>query len=360
MPIKTSNTNVMTSDPTSPVPMKKASVQAAYMKSHKDIIFREIELEPVLPHEVRVSVQACGICGTDVTAAVDGKEDHTPFGHEIAGTILETGSAVTNVRVGQKVVLESSSACGQCDNCRNRQQDLCTNVQSFWPRNRLGMAQEMLSPAQCAVPYDGLSPEVACLSEPLGVALDMVHNADIEIGNHVVVSGLGTIGLMAIQLAKKAGAEKVYACDLSTATARLKLANQLGADEVIAVDKSPLADYAFSQEPDRFLVTSPPKTLPPMIGVAAAKAIICFIGIQYGDGSQLSFDANEFHFKRLQLRGSFASPAMCTPLALHLLRSGVIDGPALISHVYPMKDLAKAIEMAAFHTDQTIKVVITP
>ena len=360
MPVKTPDTNITTSDAASLLSMKKDTVQAAYMKSHKDIIFRQIELETVLPHEVRIRVEACGICGTDVTAAIDGKDDYTPFGHEIAGEILETGSAVTNVKVGQRVVLESSSACGQCGHCRNRQQDLCSNVRSFWGRNRLGMAQEMLSPAQCAVPYDGLSPEVACLSEPLGVAIDMVDNADIEIGSHVLVSGLGTIGLMAIQLAKKAGAEKIYACDLSNATARLKLARELGADEVITVDKTLLGDYSFSQPPNRFLVSAPPKTLPAMIDIAATKAIICFIGIDFSADSQITFDANEFHFKRLQLRGSFASPAMCTPLALHLLRCGIVDGQAFVSHIYPMTDLVNAVEMAAFHPDQAIKVVIKP
>lgn len=333
---------------------------AAYLKRLDDIILKEVPAGRLGLDDIRLKIDACGICGTDVTDALDGGENYRAFGHEIAGTILETGAAVTHVAVGQKVVLESSTACGKCSNCRNMKQELCDNVQSFWPRPPYGFAEEMVVPAITAVPYDGLTPEEACLSEPLGVALDMHRIADIQVGSHVLVSGLGPIGLMAVRLAKLSGAEKIYACDLSTATRRLELARAFGADEIIKVDQVPLDKYAFAQPPDRFMVSSPPKTLPVMLTIAAPKAIIAFIGIKYGPAGQIQFDANDFHFKRLQLRGSFAAPAMGTPQALHLLKQGIIDGKALVSHTFSLAELPKAMKMAAEDLEHSVKIVITP
>lgn len=333
-------------------------MQAAYMKDIDHIELREIDFGSLSENEIRLKVDVCGICGTDITAAVDGGDEYKPFGHEVAGTVVEIGAHVENVAVGQKVILESSSACGKCSNCRNMRQELCSNTVSFWYRNSLGFAEEMVSPAQCAVPYEGISPEEACLSEPLGVAIDMFSKTSINIGDHVLVSGLGPIGLMAVRLAKMAGAEKIYACDLSKARKRLEIAKEFGADTVIEVDKTPLAEYGFERPPNRFMVTSPPKTIPVMLEIAAPMSIVCFIGLKFGDGANISFDANEFHFKRLQLRSSFASPAMKTPWALELLRNGSIDGNALISHAFDLKQITEAMNVAVKDTGDTLKVIV--
>jgi L-iditol 2-dehydrogenase len=331
---------------------------AAYMKNIHDIILKEVPLGHLGLDDIHLKVEACGICGSDITAAIDGSEAYRAFGHEIAGTVLEIGQAVTNVRVGDKVVLESASACGRCSNCRNMKQELCQNIQSFWPRPPYGFAQEMIVPSISAIPYDGLTPEEASLSEPLGVALDMHRVAEIQVGSHVLVSGLGPIGLMAIRLAKLSGAEKIYACDLSGAKKRLELARAFGADEIIPVDQVSLETYAFPQPPDRLMVSSPPKTLAPMVKIAAPKAIISFIGIKYGPAGQVTFDANELHFKRIQLRGSFASPAMGTPQALHLLKQGIIGGNTLISQTFPLTELPRAMKMAVDDLEHTVKIII--
>lgn len=333
-------------------------MNTAFMKSLSEVEFRDIALPKPEILEARIRVDACGVCGTDVTGALDGKTDFQPFGHEVAGTVLDVGGAVTRVKPGQKVVLDSSSACGECSNCKNRRQDLCASLVSFFFKPYLGFAQQMLTPAISCVPYQTLEPEHACLAEPLGVAIDMSLLAEIEVGSHVVVSGIGAIGLMAIRLAKLSGAEKVYACSPSHSKAKMEAALKFGADEIIEVDKTNVATHEFSQPPDRFLVTSPPATIPPMIKAAATGAIISYVGIKYGEGANITFDANEFHFKKLQLRGSFASPAMYTPMAVRLLENGSIDAAKLVTHVFELKDIAEALRVAATEKEKAIKVVV--
>jgi D-arabinose 1-dehydrogenase-like Zn-dependent alcohol dehydrogenase len=115
------------------------------------VFLKDIEQPPLEPDDIRVGIDACGICGTDMHVT-KGEANEAPFGHEIAGTILEIGCRVTGLAVGQRVVLESSSACGRCSNCRNTRQELCSDIQSFWSSPNRGFAEEMVSPAICAIP----------------------------------------------------------------------------------------------------------------------------------------------------------------------------------------------------------------
>ena len=322
------------------------------------VFLKDIERPDLKPDDVRVRLDACGICGTDLHV-MSGDDTAKPFGHEIAGTILEIGCRVTGLEVGQSIVLESSSACGRCANCRDARQELCLDIRSFWSSPSLGFAEEMISPAICAIPYEGLSPEVACLQEPLGVAIDMVRLAEIAPGSNVLLIGPGPIGLMALQLARRAGARRVFVRGRTrNHPARGELAARLGADVFVDVDETPLEAHDFGCEIDRVLVTAPPRTLAGAVEVAAKGGIISYIGIEHGDGATCSFDANDFHFKKLHLRGSFAAPALFGPAALRYLREGVVDGEALISHRYSLGELSEAYE-AACSDPAAVKVIVT-
>ena len=332
-------------------------MKAAFKKGN-DVYLKDVESLHVAPGQIRVKVEACGICGTDIHEK-PGEPVEEAFGHEMAGVITELGAGVTRVAVGDKVVLDSATPCGVCESCKNMRQDLCLDKQSFWFVPSFGMGDEIVAPAVCAVPYEGLEPAVACLQEPLGVAIDMFRLADIGLGSNVLVMGCGPIGLMALALAKRAGARRVLACELNSRPRRVELARQFGADTCIDPTETPLTQHPFDCKIDRIMVTAPPKALADAFAVAADGAIIAFIGIAHGDGAQCSFDANEFHFKKLQLRASFASPALFGPAALQYLRDGVIDGDALVSHRYPLSRIAEAMQTA--RTDPSaVKVVVEP
>jgi threonine dehydrogenase-like Zn-dependent dehydrogenase len=238
------------------------------------------------------------------------------------------------------------------------QQELCTNIRTFFSKTSFGFAEQMNAPGISAVKYRDLPPHVACLAEPLGVALDMHRLADIRIGSVVVVSGVGAIGLMALRLAKLSGAGRIYAASFSRLKVRNDMAGRFGADDVIYVDRTPLDKFKFPQAPDRFMVSAPPSALPPAIAVAAKGGIISYIGIQYGAGAQVSFDANVFHFKKLQLRGAFASPALLTHMALRVLKSGAVDGAALVTHRFGLDEIKQALHVACREKETSIKVVV--
>lgn len=331
-------------------------MKAAFKKQGTAYI-KEVEPAELRPQDIRVKVEACGVCGTDLHR-IPGAADDSSFGHEIAGEIIELGPAVKDLSVGQKIALDSSTPCGYCAECRDARQELCKSLRSFWG-GTLGFAEQIVAPDICALPCDGLTPEVACLQEPLGVAIDLVRLSDIEPESNVLIIGPGAIGLMTLALVRRAGARRVFMSGFKRRTARVKVAEQFGADAFIDPDETPLTEYDFGCPIDRVLVTAPPRTLNTAFEVAVKGGIVSFVGIEYGEGAFCTFDVNKFHFKKLQLRASFASPALFGPKAIRYLQEGVVDGAALVSHRFPLDRIAEAVQTAASEPT-AIKVVVMP
>jgi threonine dehydrogenase-like Zn-dependent dehydrogenase len=216
----------------------------------------------------------------------------------------------------------------------------------------------MVSPEISVLPYEGLDPAVATLSEPLGVAIDLCETAGITAYSTVLVVGLGPIGLMAVRLAKLAGAARIYAATFSKRKRRNELALEFGADELLYEDECPLHSRKLDPAPDRILITAPPPSIGTCVAPAAKGAFLAFIGVGHGDTDRMTLPANDFHFKKLQLRSSFAAPALRTPLALELLRTRRVDGMKLISHRIPLSEAARAIRVACLDKNEAIKVVV--
>lgn len=344
-----------------------ATMLAAFVRAPWEFSLREVAVPEVRPGWLLVKVEACGICGTDVHIA--GLTDHRltmhppgewqGFGHEVAGTVVAAGAGVTHVKEGDTVVLESGSYCGVCADCRNGRSDLCNRGPNFWSNASMGFAEYILAPAQATVPYCGLSAAQACLAEPMGVAYDMAMTADIRFGNEVLVLGLGPIGLMSIPIARRMGVGRIYAANRS-AGRRVDVARALGADELL-IGPDNLERTAFRKGGvDRALVSAAPAAIAPTTQLLNYGGILAFIGIDYGGRSAITLDANDFHFGKLQLRASHASPALYFPIVLDLMRDGHVDPDLFITHTFPLAQIGEAMTTARDARDRVIKVVVTP
>lgn len=329
-------------------------MKAAY-KLGDNIEIRNVPYKKPGIGQIRLRIDACGICGTDIHSE---EIEYSRFGHEIAGEIIGLGEGVDYLEIGQQIVLDSATPCGRCDMCRNMHQELCTNIQSFYFLDEFGFAEEMNAPAVSAIPYEGLDPEVALLQEPLGVALDLCRVSDIRAGMNVLIVGQGPIGLMAGIIARQQGAGQVFVSDFAEKTARKKMAEDTGADAFIDAASVSIDKYDFPCQIHRVLVTAPPPLLVPAVAVAAKGGIVSFIGIGQGDQAFCSFNANDFHFKKLQLRSSFASPALMGPMALSYLKYMKIPWEKFISHRYPLLSLKEALNTAK-HDPEALKVIIS-
>jgi len=329
--------------------------QAAYLKAPWQLELRDVELPEPPPGWVRVRVEVCGICGTDVTA-MRTADDWQAFGHEIAGVIEAVGDGVAaHLAPGTRVALESSSACGVCARCRNGRPAACVgHAPNFWGQPSLGCARHINAPAVCCVPCGALDPVAASLAEPAGVALDMIHTAEIAPGDSVGIVGPGPIALMALALARHRGAARLACFGRPGNAARFAIARELGAE----IRELPLRDVAQLQNTfDHLLITSPPPTIPPLLPLLSFGGRATYIGIGEGDAA-IAFDANTFHFRKLQLRASHASPALYFPAALALLGAGVIPWARIVSHQFGLDDVRSAFDALRDPSGGAVKVVV--
>jgi len=329
--------------------------KSAYIKAPWQVEMREIELPDVPPAGwVRLEIEACGLCGSDISTVAANAKDWMPFGHEVAGIVEAIGPEVHNVKVGDRVVVESSSSCGVCDLCRDGRIDLCLKAPSTWKQPAKGFGEHMMAPAVSCVPYDGLSPEVACLAEPSGVGFDMVKTADIQMGDSVAIVGPGPIALTAVALALRQGAHRATVIGLPHDAARLALAQKLGA-EVRIVEGDLSKEEELAKKFDHVLMTAPTQFIVPAFSLLTYGGRMTYIGI--GSDGMISFDANNFHFRKLQLRSSFAAPARYFPAVLRLLKAGAIPGEEQISHRFKLGDLGDMLRIARDDKRNTIKLV---
>jgi L-iditol 2-dehydrogenase len=336
--------------------MKVVFVKVPFQVEIRDLPLREPE-----PQEVLVRVRACGICGTDIHIARKCAEDWSTIGHEIAGEVERVGTEVTRLKPGDKVVVENCTFCGVCANCKNGDVERCSSWLTL--DDQPGAAEYITIRERSLHAFDDMPFEHAVLAEPLGVALDVTKLAEIPLNSTVCVMGPGPIGLMAVRIAKLKGAKKVILVGNSHSARRLQVARETGADDIVHADKTDIGKWFEKHCPegvDRVIVTSPPKTLLDAVKVAKFGAIITYIGIDFGGEELVTFNVNDVHFKRLQIRASHAVPNLMFPIALDLLKSRVVDAEKLVSHVFALEDAGEALRCAALDKANAVKVVLRP
>ncbi|HEX2945362.1 MAG TPA: alcohol dehydrogenase catalytic domain-containing protein [Clostridia bacterium] len=334
-------------------------MKAVFTKAPYRFEIRDVELREPGQEEALIKVIACGICGGDVGFAGTDAQDWQPFGHEVSGIVIKTGANCANVSAGDKVVLESGSFCRECELCRNGRVDLCNKGPNFWNSTSMGFAEYMIAPKECLVPFSGISFEEAALVEPLGVALDLFYTAGVQFNDSVLVAGIGPIGLMAIQLSKAAGAKRIYAAAHSHSKARIGLAEKFGADEIVFTDKTGIESYVYSGGGvDKVMLTAPPRLIPACMKASNLGGTIAYIGFAGGNDAQVTFDANEFHVKKLQLKASFAAPALYFPRAIELIQRGAVDVKSLISNRFRLEEIESAMRALCEDKCNSVKSVM--
>jgi threonine 3-dehydrogenase len=197
---------------------------------------QEVPVPEPGPGEVLVRVLAASVCGTDVhIERWDAwAEEHVRppmiFGHEMAGVVVGHGPGAGRVGLGELVAAETHLVDWTCYQCRTGRAHVCQHLRILGVHAPGSFAQYAVIPETNAWVSGSLAPEVAALQEPMGNA---VHAAFVEeiAGQSVVVTGCGPIGLMAVAIARLAGARHVYATDLMPE--RLEIARRMGAHEVI-------------------------------------------------------------------------------------------------------------------------------
>jgi len=331
---------------------------AAVCHGAKDLRIEAVEERPLAPDEVRVAVAYGGICGSDLhyyhRGAVGDFALREPMtlGHEISGTIIEVGSAVSGLAPGTKAALDPSRPCLSCSYCRSGRSNLCENMVFLgsagrYPHVQGGFSQHLVLRQDQVVP---VPPETDLLrlsvAEPLSVGLHAVVRAGALLGKRVLVSGSGPIGLLTARCASLAGARSVISTDIEDAPLAVA-ASHMGATAIVNVAKDPdgLATLAAQQgEFDvAFEASGSPAALQSLFPVMRRGGRIVQVGMMPPGTTPIPL--NLLQAREIELVGAFRAHDEFR-LAVDLIVRGVIDVAPILSGTYPLADAATALERA--------------
>ncbi len=342
-------------------------MQACAIHAAKDLRLIDIASPAVLAdNEVRVTYGTGGICGSDIHYYMDARvgnfavQEPLILGHEIAGTVKEIGSAVTDLSVGQPVAINPNLPCLSCDYCLDGKTQLCQEMVFFgsaavMPHIQGGFREELVVPRrQCVGLPDGFDLAIAAFAEPLAVCLHAVNRADNLLHKTLLVTGCGPIGCLVIQAARLAGVRHITATDVEDTV--LDMAKKLGADEVINIstDAERLAQYESGRGHFDAAIecSGNPQALLSCLNAVRPNGTIVQTGMMPpGETPTL---INKILSKELSLKGTFRFHEEFD-IAVDALVSGRVDVSSLLTGVYAFSD-ADAAFAAATDRSQHMKI----
>lgn len=305
--------------------------------------------------ELVIRVGACGICGTDVHIA-DGEFPPTPYpiipGHEFAGRVVARGAGVpAGWRDGERVAVDPSLFCGYCPACRSGRGNLCANWNAIGDTVNGAFAEYVAVPAANAyrIP-DSVDDAQAALIEPLSCAVHGLRRIGPVIGEDILLTGAGTMGLLLLQLLNRAGARSVNVVDRKAA--RLQAAKTLGAASA-AEDVAALDRRMFGVAVD---ATGAPAAIEACFRSLDRGGRLLIFGVTNGD-AMVSLSPFRIYNDEITVLGSMAV-LNSFGAATDLMAAGVIDTAPLLGPPFGLAEFPDAL--ASVRAGEGIKIQVAP
>ena len=314
------------------------------------------------PNEVLIKVRKSAICGTDVHIwnwdEWSAKTVPVPMvvGHEFCGQIVDCGPGAQKYKIGTRVSAEGHVVCGVCRNCRAGRGQLCRNTEGIGVNRPGSFAEYVCLPEHNVVPIpDDIPDEIAALFDPLGNAVHTALSFDL-VGEDVLVTGAGPIGIMGALVAQKVGARKVVITDINPY--RLQLAERMGVQYVVDVSKKSLrdvmGDIGMSEGFDVGLeMSGAAPAMRQMIERMNNGGKLALLGIA---PTEFAVDWNTVIFNMLEIKGIYGREMFETWYKMIALVQSGLDISGLITHRISIEDYFDGF--AAMTSGQSGKVVM--
>lgn len=323
------------------------TIDAAFYRGNKTFTVEKAEAASPNAGEVSVRTAFCGICGTDMHVFhgnMDARVGHNRvIGHEMSGVVDAVGDGVTDVKVGQKVVVRPLDHCGKCPACLAGHQHICHKLK-FLGLDTDGAMQEIWTvPAHTIhVLPDDMRLDHAALIEPVAVACHDVRMAELKQGEDVVVIGGGPIGILCAMVARDAGGNVVVS---EVNKARLAIAEKLGFDTVNPAEVD-LVETINSRTGGKgadvvFEVSGTQPGVDAMTAVAATRARIVMVAIH---AQKPQIDLFQFFWRELRLLGARVYEPVDYDKAISIVANGGVDADTVITDVSPLREIQSAFE----------------
>jgi len=319
---------------------------------------RDAETPEPGPGEVQVLTTVVGICGSDLHALA-GTHPFTTLpcvpGHEVAGVVGKTGPGVTGLQAGLRVTLEPSLYCGQCPYCRAGRYNLCERLKVVGCQATGAMADAFTAPAsRLHVIPDSLTDAQAALVEPLSTAVHAVRMAGPLAGAAVAVLGGGTIGLLTVIAAVRAGARAVAVSEPrdSKRQRALRLGAAYCADPLTA-DPVPAMRQALGGQADvTFDCVSSQASTAQAIRLAENGGTVMVVGVAAED---VTIPLQIIQDREIRLAGSAMYVRQDVLRAMELMADGAVPAGELVTATLPLADGAQAFRRAASGNDVKVQ-----
>jgi len=336
--------------------------------------FNDLRLEQIpIPRaedfgDVVVRIESCGICATDYKA-IKGIRRNVTFpsiqGHEASGVVAEVGPGVSHFKVGDEVIVQPLGHCGFCKHCRVGNTHYCENafvlggdgpedVRNGAFAEYLLTEESTLYPKPASISFDA-----AAVTEPLaGAWKGVIHHSRMQIGDDVVIIGVGSIGLLCMMVAKAAGAARLVAVD--TSDYALRNALELGATHAVNPTKEDARKRVYEIIPDGpdlvVEAAGPIEAVKLMVDLRRRGTRWNVFGITTHEKFEL--DGGLTHFLEGRQDASFGTTTLAMQKAIRLMETGLVDTGKIISHRFPLDQIREALEVMA--SPEHNKIIINP
>lgn len=331
-------------------------------KPESGIWMDQVPFPRISHNDVLIKVVKTAICGTDIHIfnwdAWSRKTIPTPMtiGHEFVGIITEIGSEVRGLKEGNRVSAEGHITCGHCRNCRAGKRHLCRNTIGVGV-NRPGCFAEYISvPASNVfkVP-DAIEDDIAAILDPFGNAAHTALSFDL-VGEDVLITGAGPIGIMAVAIARHAGARHIVITDVNDY--RLKIAGLMGATAAINVTRTAIADtinhLGMKEGFDVGLEMSGNMTaFRDMLQAMNYGGQVAILGIPAGE---VSLDLTQIILKGLKIKGIYGREMFETWYKMTSMLQSHLDISPVITHRFGVEDFQQAFDV--MRSGQSGKVIM--
>jgi L-iditol 2-dehydrogenase len=315
--------------------------------------------------EVLVKLEYVGICGSDMhyyeTGAIGDYVVEPPFvlGHEPGGTVVEVGSNVKHLKVGDRVALEPGKTCGRCEFCRQGKYNLCPDVVFFATPPVDGVFQEYAAheAALCFKLPDNVSTLEGALIEPLAVGFHAANQGGAHAGQTAVVMGAGCIGLVSMMALKAQGVSRVYVVDVMAK--RLEKALELGADGVIngkedAVEA--VRRLTGGAGCDLVIETAGTEiTTRQAIHMTKKGAVIVLVG--YSKSGEMTLPMSLALDKELTFKTVFRYRHIY-PMAIDAVAAGRVNLKGIVTDIFDFEDIQNAMDRSVADKANIVKAVV--
>lgn len=342
-------------------------MKAAILDKPFSIEVKETAIPELKSNEALIKVYCIGVCGSDVHYYEHGKigryevKEPIILGHEVAGEVVKVGNEVVNVVEGDRVAIEPGVTCGKCDYCKSGRYNLCPDVIFMATPPVDGAWAEYVkvrSDFLFKLP-DEMSYEEGALLEPLSVGFHAMNRGKVGPADKLFITGLGPIGLLAIQSAKMFGVTDIIASDV--VPYRRELAFKMGVKVIDPINEdvnARLDEMTGGKGIDVIVETSGNgKVINDSVKQVKRGGKLVLIGLP--TTNDIAIDIPHVIDSEIDVMGIFRY-ANTYPTAIQVLGNSTIDIEQIITHEFALKDIKEAVEVARTQKDTCIKVMIYP